>query len=221
MEAPPADAAVQWIVEGPLAAAVVAGLPASLAPMTHAALLKAIHRRLDIVPVRFGVLLPDEQAVRERLRTQTEHLLGELTRLQGTGEIGLRIEVQPSLAAPQFTTVTRRDDPAISPSQYLALRRHQYTDVDRRNHEADLASHGYIHAIQGLFREYRTLTSPRPGLIRLAFLVDRGRWDASLARLESFAAETTTTECILLGPWPPYSFVQRTADRQAEGKFTS
>ena len=81
-----------WIAAGDLAAAVVAPLPPATGPLRHAALLTAIHQHSDVLPMRFGVVLPDEQAVRDLLSRRRDGLLDELERLSGTVEFGLRIQ---------------------------------------------------------------------------------------------------------------------------------
>jgi hypothetical protein len=70
-------ACVEWIVHGALAAAIVRPPTASFEPLEHGRLLEAIHRHIDLVPVRFGVTLPDEPTVRDLLHRRKEGLLRE------------------------------------------------------------------------------------------------------------------------------------------------
>ena len=53
---------IQWVAHCPLAAATVLPLSAAFGPLEQAALLAAIHAHVNILPVRYGTVLPDEEA---------------------------------------------------------------------------------------------------------------------------------------------------------------
>ena len=202
----PRQDAISWVVEEALSAATVQPLPPPRGQLRHGALLTAIHRCIDILPARLGIVLPGENALREFLHRQQEKLLQDLERLRGTSEIGLRIEFPPSSAAPCPALANHRRDTALSPSGYLAVRRREFARKDRLDRQAQLASEFYVRGLKGLYQERRRLAAP-PGVLRLAFLVSRKRCEAFRERVSMLGAASAWERCTRLGPWPPYSFV--------------
>ena len=193
---------------GPLTAATLRPLPATpIGPLEHARLLAAVHTHINILPVRYGSVLPNEEAVRHFLSNRRENLLRDLVRLQGTSEIGLRIE----LADPLTTRCSQNEHdnflPTTPSGQYLASRRQRYAWKDRLDRQTKLVTEDYLRAMRGLYSEWQTLTSTVPTIVRLAFLVQRDLGDAFRQRLETTIPTQTSRRCTLLGPWPPYSFV--------------
>ncbi len=203
----PCRSGIQWVTDGPLAAATVRPLAATFEPLGHAAWLAAIHAHISILPVRHGSVLPDEQAIRDFLSKRRDNLLRDLFRVEGTGEVGLRIELAESVRAPYSRNEDDKHPPASLPGQYLALRRQRYESKDRLDRQAQLATEDFVQAMHGLYCDWRTLTSRIPAIVRLAFLVQRDLWKAFRERLEVLTPERASRRCTLLGPWPPYSFV--------------
>ena len=105
---------VHWVRQGFLTAATAAAAAtatpsaqaANRGPLEHARLLTAIHRHIDILPARYGAVLPDEEAVRQFLHCHGEELAGELDRLRGTAEMGLRIDLPHGPLPVERSTVT-------------------------------------------------------------------------------------------------------------------
>jgi hypothetical protein len=198
---------VFWIADDDLAAAVMPSLRSPLGPMTHATLLETIHRQVDILPARYGVELPDKKAVYDFLRQRRPDLLNNLARLRGTGEFGLRIAVSPSPAQLVGAQSAREYASSFSPSQYLTERRRQYECKDHYEAEEQQAADRCVQVVANSCREHRRLPSGQLGVVRLAFLVERPRWDAFRNRAELFRQQGNAASCTVLGPWPPYSFV--------------
>ncbi|MGO8745036.1 MAG: GvpL/GvpF family gas vesicle protein [Thermoguttaceae bacterium] len=198
---------IRWVAHGRLAAATVWPMPSTSGPLEHAALVAAIHARINMLPVRYGTVLPDEEAVRHFLGNRRENLLDDLDRLHGTAEIGLRIELpdSPLPTGPLAASGSYHAD--ISPVQYLAARRVRYQWHDQLETNAQLAVATCVRALSGLYRNWQRL-SPEPlGIVRLAFLVERKLSDAFAERVEMFTTMKIGRRCTLVGPWPPYSFV--------------
>jgi hypothetical protein len=202
----PCCSGIQWVVDGPLAAATVRPLPETFEPLEQAAWLAAIHAHIGILPVRYGTVLPDEEAIRDFLSKRRNNLLRDLVRVEGAGEVGLRIDLAESVRAPYSQNENDKHPPTSLPGQYLALRRKRYETKDRLDRQAQLASEDFVQALHGLYRDWRTLTSTVPTIVRLAFLVQRDFWKAFRQRLETKIPEQISRRCTLLGPWPPYSF---------------
>ena len=198
---------IRWVANGPLAAATVPPLPAALGPLKHAAWLAAIHSQISILPVRYGTELTDEEAVEHFLGSRRDNLLRDLVGVEGTGEIGLRVDLADPAVLSCIQNENNKPLSAGSPSQYLALRRQRYEWKDRLDRQAQLVIRDFVQAVHGLYREWRTLTSTVPAVVRLAFLVPRDLWGTFQERLEATMPGQTSRQCTLLGPWPPYSFV--------------
>ncbi len=196
-----------WVVHGDLTAATVPPLEPRAGPGRHADLLEAIHRRMDVLPMRFGAVLPDERAVKEFLDKRRTDLRADLDRLEGTVEMGLRIELpgedQKESPAPSPTGPA----PSPSPVEYLAQRRRKYDDKDHFDHQADSILQRYLGELEGVYRQWRRLGPPRPRLVRAAFLLERTAVTAFQTRLNAIQADRKGSQCTVVGPWPPYSFV--------------
>jgi len=198
---------LEWVAEGELSAAVVRPLPRSTGPLKHATLLAAIFTRADLLPVRFAVVLPHEEAVRDLLRRKYADLLRALDQLKGAGEMALRIQLPhiPLPAAPPLPNDS--DQPGKASLGYLAGRRARYQRQDDLQSRAQLTAESCIRTVSGLYRDWRRLSPEPSGTVRLAFLVER-RLSADFAeRLEAWRAQRRDEQYSLVGPWPPYSFV--------------
>jgi hypothetical protein len=201
------ESEVRWVVAGPLAAATVEPQGESFGPLDQARLLAAIHGQTAIRPLRYGTVLPQERAVRDFLSHRGTSLLRDLLCIEGTGEIGLRVELLGP--AVPFSPAGTDDNrlPAMSPRQYLVLRRQRYEWKDQLDRQAQRVTENFVQAVQGLYRQWRVLTSTVPTTVRLAFLVQRNHWEAFRNRLETIESNQACQRYTLLGPWPPYSFV--------------
>jgi hypothetical protein len=195
------------VVHGQLAAAAVWPLSATFEPLEQAALLAAIHTHISILPMRYGTVLPDEEAVRHFLSNRCDNLLRDLVRVAGAGEVGLRIDLTEPVPRPYSPKEQDEHLPVSSPCQYLALRRQRYEFRDRLDRQVQLVTEDFVQAMHGLYGDWRTLTSTVPTVVRLAFLVQRKLWTVFRQRLETKILEQASRRCTLLGPWPPYSFV--------------
>jgi hypothetical protein len=193
--------AVGWVPVGQLAAALLDLPQAPPNPMQHAAALEAIHRRICVLPMRFGSGPHDEAAIRSLLRARHRELLQRLDYLEGTCEMGLRIAI-PIRHTPQVDPLPRTSSPAA----YLEHRRAHYQRRDSLDQQARLAEERVLRELQGTYREWRRLAPAPPGLARLAFLVERELAASFEGRVKASAAECSLQQT-LLGPWPPYSFV--------------
>lgn len=191
---------VQWVEQGFLAGAVTSP---PLDPVDHARLLGLIHQSIDILPMQFGTDFPDEEASLAFLDRRGEHLLQCLDRLRGACEMALRVKLKCSQAAPVLSRSRDHGRVSLSPSQYLAQRRTSYQWEDRLDDQAEL----YVRALQGLYRDWRRLPSPSLGSVRLSFLVERLRLGSFQHRLNTLTSEQECDRFVLMGPWPPYSFV--------------
>ena len=194
--------ALRWVLVHELAAALADAPEGPPEPLQHAAAVDAIHRRICVLPMRFGTVLCDEAEVRSVLQARRRELLERLDRLEGTCEMGLRI-VLPRRQTPQANPLPG----ALSPTAYMEQRRAHYQREDALSEQAHPAVETVVRELEGTYRDWRGLTPSPPGLLRLAFLVERRRVGVFQRCLEASGAERREEQRTLLGPWPPYSFV--------------
>jgi len=194
--------AVRWVHADELACAVVDASRTRLEPLQHAAALDAIHRQICVLPMRFAAVPRDEAEIRSLLETRHRDLLQRLNRLDGTCEMGLRIAL-PKCPILQANPSSRTSPP----TSYLHERRAYYQRQDSLGQRARLAVESLVKELQGTYRDWRRLTPSPPGLVRLAFLVERELVGSFAKRVEASAVECSGKQPALLGPWPPYSFV--------------
>jgi len=206
-DAAPEGTALRWIIHHALAAAVVSCPAGSFQPLSHAAILTAIHRQIDILPVRFGMILPEDRAVQTFLDSHGRALGEALDRLLGASEMGLRIELPRFIAPADRNIIVDPAHGATPPAQYLARRKRQYQWQDCVCAQAQQVVEDYVQALRGLYRDWRRLANSPFGLVRLAFLVERDCLNAFRDRLAHGPTAPVGKHCTLLGPWPPYSFM--------------
>ena len=195
---------MRWTLEGDLACAFLDAPHEPVPPMLHASILDAIHRRICVLPVRFGAALRDESEIRDLLQVRCHDLLDSLSRLDWTCEMGLRI------AAPTATsTPCPLPAPSVAPSAlaYIEERRSHYRQTDGNVERDRGIVQQFVERLHGYYRQWRNLPSSPSHPVRLAFLVERNRVAGFQNRAEIARRECHDGRCAILGPWPPYSFV--------------
>ena len=200
---------VRWVLVDRLAAALVDASQGPPEPLQYVAALDAIHRRMCVLPMRFGTVLRDEAEIHPLMEGAQRHLLQRLDRLDGTCEMGLRV------ALPECPAQHAKPSPGAPPSvAYLHQRRAHYQRRDSRGEQARLTVECLVRQLEGAHCDWRWLTPSPPGLVRLAFLVLRERVGLFRTRLEASGRERPEQRRTLLGPWPPYSFVSLLPERR-------
>ena len=200
---------VRWLVEGELAVALADRRGSAWQPMEHAKLLEAVHRQIDVLPLRFGTML-DEMNLRNLLTTRRQDYLDQLDDVNDASEIGARI-VLPDVAASNAV-----EPPAaapVSPSMaYLRERHDHYQRCDLLDETVRRITNCVLERLAGTYRRWRRLASPTVNVIRLAFLADRDLAWLCKRCLADYAAGHPESQCTVLGPWPPYSFTDCTSN---------
>jgi hypothetical protein len=232
---------MRWSLAGELACAFIDTPHQAVPPMLHAAALDAIHRRICVLPVRFGVALHDESEIHSLLEERRHELLDHLRRLDGTCEMGLRIAQSSTAdhrsmrppgtshaAGPHYAqhrslqaaahrdekcglAPSRREVAASSQPQsalaYIEERRSHYRRIDEGEARDGSIVRQLVERLDGYHRQWRALPSSPSHSIRLAFLIERDHVAAFRNRLENTSGADQQGRCVVLGPWPPYSFV--------------
>lgn len=182
----------------------------------HAAIVNRIAAATTVLPVRFGVILPDEEALVERFLTpQYARLVKYLDHLDGAVEVTLRAS---SLEAPTLRAVlSERPDLAPSPAGRPGGRSMAYESRIEQGRQLAAAIHDLqerdarwiIDNLAPAVRDVR-IGKPLRDLMALnaSFLVERkqlGKFDRMLEKLHAEVSHRLQFDCV--GPLAPYSFV--------------
>jgi hypothetical protein len=82
---------MRWSFAGELACAFIDAPHRAIPPMLHATVLDAIHRRICVLPVRFGLAFRDETEIHSLLQGRHPELLDRLSYLDSTCEMGVQL----------------------------------------------------------------------------------------------------------------------------------
>ena len=212
-----ADKGVFLVRRGELAA-IVSSVDASPVEATrrnllaHADVVEELHSKGAVLPAQFGIVLPDRDAVHDDLlaREELDRLLEEH---RDTAELGLKASYDEAvLAEVSGGLAPLRDAYARAPTLENGMALGEAVTEAlawRREHDADLI----LRALRPLALDVRA-SDPvgEHGLVNLAFLVERGKVEAFSKRLDELAAQLSPPARFkLVGPLPPYSFVDLAA----------
>jgi hypothetical protein len=220
-----------------LACAYIDAPHQAIPPMLHATTLDAIHRRICVLPVRFGVVLRDEAEIHSLLHDRRHELLDHLSRLDWTCEMGVILEGGERKAEggkegfeamgqgtrdqasgvrgftssflPHSSSFPQSPNPEIPKSlSYIEHRRAFYQRTDEDAEQDRWMVRQFVERLHGYYRQWRKLPASPSHRIRLAFLVERDRVTAFQSRVENARKACQEGRYVVLGPWPPYSFVE-------------
>jgi Gas vesicle synthesis protein GvpL/GvpF len=196
--------------------AVVSDVPEGLRArrrdlMAHQGLLLDLARSGPVLPMRFGMVSPDEETVRDRLAAGRDGYLAALERLDGRCEMNVK-----ALPAEDALEPLVREDPQVRRLSEQARRLPGY-EASVRLGEAVAASLAR-RAAEAAGRALRELSALADGAVRgpdvagcalnVSFLVAREQDARFRAAVERFAAgHHDRVRLRLTGPLPCYSFV--------------
>jgi Gas vesicle synthesis protein GvpL/GvpF len=208
-------AQIQRIAQGELVALVspVVELarvetPEAVELVAYERIIRSQHAVADVVPMRFGSVLPDEAAVRTHLDEQRAAYLRSLARISGCVEMGVRalISVTHPSAAPELAV----HPPARSGVDYLKTRQRRYSTESQLRDDCAALEQSLLSKVAPLCREHRVELAPLrsgvPTLCSVYFLVPREQVPAFRAAL-SPVTDGDCARATLSGPWPPFNFV--------------
>jgi hypothetical protein len=183
--------------EPPLRAVKCDGLTALCAPVEqreltaevlweHEEVVESLMEERDLLPMRFGTVVEDDEAAVRALEERLEELRNSLDRVRGAVELAVRAEaVAPEDHVPLATTG----------AEYIRAKAHR-AEAARLLHEplAFLARESVVHS--------------GPELLRAAYLVDREAVESFVGLVRRLQATHEGLRVLCTGPWPPYSFAQ-------------
>lgn len=181
--------------------------------LRHSAIVEALQERGPTLPVRFGTVMPDAEAVARALSEHQSELTADLARLGDKVEFGVTVLWdQPPGDDDGQPHGSQVDDSAEQGpgTRYLRAR----LAVSRRDEVRREAARTIVReldaALGSLVVDRRYDIAPTDRLaIRAAFLIEPTRFDACQHAIASMRGRRPDARVLVSGPWSPYSFVSR------------
>jgi hypothetical protein len=166
---------------------------------THEEVVEALLDAAAVLPLRFGSMVEDAEAVRALLDGRRREFEATLARVRGAVELGVRVAL-PDAEGAAVGAGARRAEGAGPGTAYMLSR----LDRERRAADAVARIHG---PLAGLAREsVRADRSLDRFALTASYLVDIDRVDTFRALVDELADELDGATIVCTGPWPPYSF---------------
>ncbi|GHH82056.1 gas vesicle protein [Kitasatospora indigofera] len=213
----PDPTALRTVSAGPLCA-VVSDAPEELRPkrrdlIAHQAVQERLMADGTVLPLRFGLTAPDDDAVRAALEQRRDEYVQRLAELEGCAEYHLKAAIAEDVLLGEIL----RESPEArqlnddikagsgSPDLPLALGELVAQEVLARHHA--LAS-GIIEALRPHARQERISEPTGDDFLNASFLVDEAHRELFLTAEKGLINELGTEfDFRLHGPLPAYSFV--------------
>jgi hypothetical protein len=209
---------VRILREGELAA-VVSDAPEGLRPkrkdlLAHQNVLSETGAAGCVLPMRFGSVAPDDEAVTGVLAERAEHYRERLRTLDGRVEYNIKANhVEEAVLhhvmaeSPEIRALAEANRKAGGGSYEDKIRLGEMVAQAVKAREAEDAA-----ALQRVLEPAAEAVSTGPDstgwLANVSFLVDRGSAETFLAAVEQARKELPHLEVRVNGPLPPYSFVE-------------
>jgi hypothetical protein len=184
----------------------------------HAEVLGDACVATTVVPFRFGTVLDNDQAVKERLLVPyAEHFRRELERLRDVVQLNLRLTPLED----ELVKTVVADVPALARLSRVVRELPAGAGQDKRLRLGEATAQAYraaaesigltvIQTLGGDAREVQVEEiGNQEGTTKAAFLVDRAQLTRFLDRAERVAEQLHgRVRCRLVGPLPPFAFVE-------------
>jgi len=172
-----------------------------------------------LLPVRFGVALPNRDTARRMLAEHYEEFVDQLERLRGKVEVELRIRYREEPVIEELT----REEPSLLPSRRWGHGSDRMTYAQRIELGESVMralrtkklqeSHRVLAQLSPLVEIEKIQDGPEDELTMLeaAFLLDHrmlGAFEEEVEKLRE--RESDRVEVVCVGPLPAYSFVDQT-----------
>jgi len=178
--------------------------------LEYARVVEQLHRRLAVLPMRYGCFVHHPEQVVEFLHRYEQQFSDALAQVEGCDEMGLRILFQESDVAepPEQTGAPTGADAQTRGRAYLDNRRRFYAQQTRVDRAARRMAERAQAAFSGLFVRCTWDHAARPDgqLLSMAFLVERPKL-AEFRRAFLRFQKDGPGKVMCSGPWPPYGFV--------------
>ena len=156
----------------------------------HEQMVEALMATRDLLPVRFGTVVPDPRAAARVVAERSAELATSLERVRGAVELAVRVETRETEADRSQRIQSGRD--------YMSAKARRIAKADLVHEPlALLARESVMHA--------------GPELLRAAYLVDRGAVESFVRQVQRLQDTHSELDVLCTGPWPPYSFAGETS----------
>jgi hypothetical protein len=184
--------------------------------MSHFGLLQAVGLVADVLPARFGMVLANEDAVRQDLlAARARPLTRQMERLRGHTEMRVRMSyrrdevlgeiVRRSPVIRRLNDRTQSRPPETALRERIELGRRIASAIDRRRAEEGPRILRRLRAIAVDARMAPPATEM--SLLAASFLVHRSRMEEFVAETDRIREDHRQSHVTVLGPLPPWTFV--------------
>jgi hypothetical protein len=180
------------------------------AVLHHEAVVEAVRRQGAALPVRFGTVFRSTTAVVSAIEAQYEPLTADLGRLGDKVEVGLTAlwAEDALMCEPPENALSLQESAG---ARYLRARAAEFQRDDALKERARAVSRELDHVLGAMAIERRVSLCPMPRVaVRATYLLNPSRVTAFKAAFEATRQARGEVRVLLTGPWPPYSFVNRT-----------
>ncbi len=217
------DSALSTVIYGELAA--VTSLvdrnefrPTAEQVLNHEAIVEAVRGQCPALPVRFGTILSDSDAVARSLAQRYDVLVADLARLGDKVELGLTVlwdetvgsdgeTVKPFQASSQADGPTDAHGPG---ARFLLTRLAEHRRVAELRERANAVARDLDKVLSVYAIERRQTILPTPRLVlRSTYLLDPFGLEAFREAFDKIHENHPELHFLLTGPWPPYSFISK------------
>jgi hypothetical protein len=209
----PEENGIRVVARGELAAVcgpVVTSEVTADALWEHERLVEALMDDRDLLPVRYGTCLPDDDAAARALEENRAAYASSLRRVRGAVELAVRVfpgdGARPT--SPAAARSAGNGVPSPPGADAATTTGTAYLRARARSAAGEAEARARVH--EPLARAARAATVarlPRAGeLLRAAYLVDRAATAAFSARVRELQERNPGLRITCTGPWPPYSF---------------
>lgn len=182
--------------------------PAPELILRHHQVVARLCERGAALPVQFGTLVSGTDRIASSLREKSEMLQSDLTQLAGKVELGVTIPIPAILDDSTDNTGSSTVSNASSGSDYMNRRFQEYQRENRRRSEAEAVRDELSSLLNTLLVDHSEEVLPRPDILfRGRYLVERSQSETFEYLVAKYREEKSGLEVVLVGPWPPYSFV--------------
>ncbi|MGH8868338.1 MAG: GvpL/GvpF family gas vesicle protein [Actinomycetes bacterium] len=193
----------------------------------HDGVVTAAFAQAPVLPLRFGTVLRDRVAAEQLVRQRHAQLDGELSRLSGHAEYGVRVVASGDTDEREEDAVPARTAPLVGQDEsedrgtsYLARRRHELTEREQRRERTTEALDRALRPVRERAAD-SVAAEPeryRDGVVHeSAYLVAQARAETFQSAVTRAATDLRTVglDIELAGPWPPYTFARISLQAEA------
>jgi hypothetical protein len=176
-------------------------VPNVSALLAYEKVVERIHAVQDVIPLRYGCLMENEEQIVRLLEYHRQEYEALLTQLRGMTEMGIRL-LWPEHAVPLPS------HPLSPGAAYLAsIRSRHNTEVALAPEESLLADQIAALLARWSSGQRRAVTlSPHGRLLSLCFLTPKSCIEEFRKKAREISLPRDV-KILLSGPWPPYNFV--------------